>query len=227
MCYKTGHLYVLLTGLFIIEFPYKAQYECHSMSQSGPFHKYKESASLMIADPISLRSMIYASLFGALTAVGAYIIIPLPPVPITLQTLFLGLAGLLLGGRPAALSQVIYLLLGIIGLPVFAGGKAGLGILLGPTGGYLIGFVFAAFVIGKLAGLKARPGFAWLCLSLTTGTAVIYLCGVLQLSAVARLAPLKALTVGVLPFLLGDAVKIVLTALIAQKLRDRLGRSLP
>ena len=181
----------------------------------------------MNTDTTSLRSMVYASLFGALTAVGAYIIIPLPPVPITLQTLFLGLAGVLLGGRLAALSQVVYLLLGIIGLPVFAGGKAGLGVLFGPTGGYLIGFVAAAFVIGRLVALKNRPGFVWVCLSLTAGMAVIYTLGVLQLSLVARLTPLKALTVGVLPFLPGDIVKIVLTALIARKLQDRLGGNLP
>ena len=182
---------------------------------------------LMSSDTTSLRGMIYASLFGALTAVGAYIVIPLPPVPITLQTLFLGLAGVLLGGRLAALSQVVYLLLGIIGLPVFAGGKAGLGVLFGPTGGYLIGFVVAAFVIGRLVALKNRPGFVWLCLSLAAGAAVIYSLGVLQLSLVARLTPLKALAVGVLPFLPGDAVKIVLTALIARNLRDRLGGNLP
>jgi biotin transport system substrate-specific component len=181
----------------------------------------------MNTEDTSLRGMVYASLFGALTAVGAYIIIPLPPVPITLQTLFLGLAGTLLGGRLGALSQVVYLLLGVIGLPVFAGGKAGLGVLFGPTGGYLIGFVAAAFVIGKLAALKARPGFAWLCLSLVAGTAVLYALGVLQLSLVARLAPVKALAVGVIPFLPGDVIKIALTAWIALKLRDRLGGKLP
>jgi biotin transport system substrate-specific component len=181
----------------------------------------------MNSEQTSLRGMVYAALFGALTAVGAYIIIPLPPVPITLQTLFLGLAALLLGGRLGALSQAVYVLLGIIGLPVFAGGKAGLGVLLGPTGGYLIGFIIAAFVIGKLAALKTSPGFAWLCLSLIAGTAVIYACGVLQLTVVARLTPLKAMTVGVLPFLPGDVIKIILTGMITLKLRDRIGGKLP
>ncbi len=175
----------------------------------------------------SLRGMVYASLFGALTALGAYMIIPLPPVPITLQTVFLGLAGTLLGGRLGALSQTVYLLLGIIGLPVFAGGKAGLGVLFGPTGGYLIGFVAAAFVIGKLTAMKVRPGFAWLCFSLVSGTAVLYGFGVLQLALVARLAPVKALAVGVLPFLPGDMIKILLTAWVALKLQDRLGGKRP
>ena len=198
-----------------------------AVSRRGRTRNGKADQNSMSTEQTSLRGMVYASLFGALTAVGAYIIIPLPPVPITLQTLFLGLAGTLLGGRLGALSQVIYLLLGIIGLPVFAGGKAGLGVLFGPTGGYLIGFVAAAFVIGKLTALKARPGFAWLCLSLVAGTAVLYALGVLQLSLVARLAPVKALAVGVLPFLPGDGIKIVLTAWIALKLRDRLGGKLP
>jgi biotin transport system substrate-specific component len=180
----------------------------------------------MSEERTSLRGMVYASLFGALTAVGAYIVIPLPPVPVTLQTLFLGLAGTLLGSRLGALSQTVYVLLGVIGLPVFAGGKAGLGVLIGPTGGYLVGFIAAAFVIGKLASLKNRPGFAWLCLSLAAGAMVVYILGVLQLSITARLAPAKALAVGVLPFLPGDAVKIVLAALITLKIRDRMGEKL-
>jgi biotin transport system substrate-specific component len=198
-----------------------------TVSRCGPTFNGKVFRNFMNTEQTSLRGMVFASLFGALTAVGAYIIIPLPPVPITLQTLFLGLAGTLLGGRLGALSQVVYLLLGIIGLPVFAGGKAGLGVLFGPTGGYLIGFVAAAFVIGKVTALKVRPGFAWLCLSLVAGTAVLYALGVLQLSLVARLAPMKALVVGVLPFLPGDGIKIGLTAWIALKLRDRLGGKFP
>jgi biotin transport system substrate-specific component len=135
-----------------------------------------------------LRGMIYASLFGAGTAAGAYLIIPLPPVPITLQTLFLGLGGSASGGTAGALSQVIYLLIGIIGLPVFAGGKAGLGVLLGPTGGYLIGFVAGAWVIGALVNLKKKPGFGWTIVRLVAGTFVIYLFGVAQLSLVAKLS---------------------------------------
>ncbi len=172
--------------------------------------------------PLSLKGMIYAALFGAGTAAGAYLIIPLPPVPITLQTLFLGLAGALLGARLGALSQVIYLLIGIIGLPVFAGGKAGLGVLFGPTGGYLIGFVAGAWVIGAMAGLKRRPGFPWTVFSLCAGTIVIYLFGVAQLSLVAKLSLNKAIAVGVLPFLIGDAIKILAAAFVVKKVGDKL-----
>lgn len=171
---------------------------------------------------MSLQGMIYASLFGAGTAAGAYLIIPLPPVPITLQTLFLGLAGALLGARLGALSQLVYLLIGIIGLPVFAGGKAGLGVLFGPTGGYLIGFVAGAWVIGALVNLKKNPGFFWATLALSVGTLVIYLFGVAQLSLVAKLSLSKAITVGVLPFLIGDAVKILAAAYVVKRVKPKI-----
>ena len=171
---------------------------------------------------IPLRAMIYASLFGAATAAGAYIIVPLPPVPITLQTLFLYLAAALLGGRAACLSQVVYVLIGIIGLPVFAGGKAGLGVLFGPTGGYLLGFIAAAYVTGRLIELRARPGMVWTVLAMAAGTAVLYTFGVAQLSLVAHLSVAKAAAVGALPFLIGDVVKIAAATLIAVKVRERM-----
>ncbi len=127
----------------------------------------------------SLREMAFAALFGAGTAAGAYVVIPVAPVPITLQTLFLYVAAGLLGGRVAALSQVVYVLLGVIGLPVFAGGKAGLGILFGPTGGYLLGFILGAYAAGKLMPSNGVPGAVRTVLALAAGTVVIYVPGVL------------------------------------------------
>ena len=173
-------------------------------------------------EKLSIRGMVYASIFGAGTAVGAYILIPLPPVPITLQTLFLNLAGALLGGRLGALSQVVYVLLGIIGLPVFAGGKAGMGVLLGPTGGYLIGFIVAAYVVGKLIEIKKKPDFVWTVFSMVAGMIVIYVFGVIQLSFIAKLSINRSISVGVLPFLIGDAFKIIAAAIIALKIRDKI-----
>ena len=172
---------------------------------------------------LSVRGMIYASVFGAVTAVGAFIMIPIPPVPITLQSMFVYLSGALLGPRLGLLSQVVYLLTGIIGLPVFAGGKAGLGVLFGPTGGYLTGFVAGAYVIGKSVEMRENPGLAWLLLSMVMGTVVIYLFGVVQLSLVARLTLRKAVLAGVLPFMIGDMLKIAAATLITVKVRDRVG----
>ena len=171
----------------------------------------------------SLRGLVYAALFGAGTAAGAYIIVPIPPVPITLQTLFLYLAGALLGGRLALLSQVVYLLLGIIGLPVFAGGKAGLGVLFGPTGGYLIGFLPAAYIVGKWNEMLKTPSFLSVLLSMIAGTVPVYLLGILQLSFVAKLDLVKAVSVGMLPFLIGDGIKILVATLLAGRLTGYVG----
>ena len=166
--------------------------------------------------------MIYASLFGAGTAVGAYITIPLPPVPVTLQTLFLYIAAALLGGRLGAMSQFVYVLLGIMGLPVFSGGKGGLGVLFGPTGGYIIGFILASFLIGTLIDLKKEPRVLWMGFSMIIGTLVIYTLGVIQLFLVAKLSMVKAVTVGVLPFLIGDFLKMVVAVTITFKMRGRI-----
>jgi biotin transport system substrate-specific component len=163
--------------------------------------------------------MVYAAMFGALTAVGALIFIPLYPVPITLQTLFTALAGLLLGRYYGALSQVVYVLLGVIGLPVFDGGKSGLGILLGPTGGYLIGFIIGAWVTGAVARVQRNPGFLWLCLSVILGYVAVYAAGVTQLAMVAHLTVRKAVLVGALPFVPGDILKCAAAALLAWRLR--------
>ena len=176
----------------------------------------------MVEENSSLRGMAYASMFGALTALGAYLMIPLPPVPVTMQTLFVILAGALLGGYLGALSQVVYILLGVIGLPVFSGGKAGFGVLIGPTGGYLIGFVVGALVIGKLTSLKRDPGLLWLMGSMLAGVAIIYTLGIAQLMLVAKLDFIKAISVGLLPPLPGDIIKIVVAAFICRKIRARI-----
>ncbi|MDA8124359.1 MAG: biotin transporter BioY [Deltaproteobacteria bacterium] len=180
----------------------------------------------MNSEKRSLRSMAYASLFGALTAVGAYIMIPLPPVPVTMQTLFVNLSGALLGGTLGAMSQIVYILLGVIGLPVFAGGKAGAGVLIGPTGGYLIGFVVGSFCIGRLLSLRSKPGLLWIVGSMTAGIAVVYLLGIIQLMLVAKLSLAKAVAVGLLPPLPGDIAKIAVAALICRKVRERVQKKL-
>lgn len=90
-----------------------------------------------VSGPIQIRMTVYASLFAALTAAGAYLSIPIGPVPIVLQNLFILLSGLLLGSRWGPASVAVYLLAGACGLPVFAGGMGGIGRLVGPTGGYL------------------------------------------------------------------------------------------
>lgn len=181
----------------------------------------------MKQEVLSLRGMVYAAMFGATTAIGAYIVIPLPLVPITMQTFFVSLAAALLGGTLGALSQVVYVLLGVIGLPVFAGGKAGFGVLMGPTGGYLAGFIVGAYIIGKLIEMKEKPGFLWMAFAMLIGHVALYVLGVAQLMFVAKLTLGKAFAVGVLPTLPGGAIKIVAAAFVAVKLRDKIRQVFP
>ena len=165
-----------------------------------------------------LRMMVYASLFAALTAVGAFLAIPIGPVPIVLQNMFVYLAGLLLGGRWGLASVGVYLLAGACGLPVFAGGLGGISRFIGPTGGYLIGYLPAVYLIGKIAQ-KANPRVVSDVLAMICGTLVLYACGVSWLKIVTGMSPAKALALGMVPFLIGDALKIAAAAAIAKALR--------
>jgi len=168
-----------------------------------------------------LRKTVYASLFAAFIAAGAYLAIPIGPVPITLQTLFVLLTGLLLGSRWGAASVAIYLLAGIAGLPVFSAGTGGIGQIIGPKGGYLIGFLVAAYLTGlineKTSGLSGRvisDVAAMLC-----GTAAIYLFGVIWLKIITGMEWGKTLSLGMYLFLPGDALKIAAAVFIAGALR--------
>jgi biotin transport system substrate-specific component len=165
-----------------------------------------------------LKRMVYAALMATLTAVGAYIAIPIGPVPIVMQNLFVMLAGLLLGGRWALISVGAYLLAGAVGLPVFAGGTGGIAKFFGPTGGYLIGFGVAAYAIGTISE-RTTATVLGDCLAMIVGTAIIYFFGVSWLKFVTGMSLAKAIGIGMLPFLIGDALKIAAAIPIARMLR--------
>jgi biotin transport system substrate-specific component len=161
------------------------------------------------------KYLILTGLFAALTAIGAYIYIPLPisPVPITLQMFFTFMAGGLLGKKYGFFSQLIYVLIGAIGLPVFAGGAGGIGILFGPTGGYVLGFMAA----GYIAGMSKDKYFSKI-IYMLLGLVVIYLLGTVRLMYVVQVDFIKALTMGVTPFIIGDLIKVALAAYLSVKL---------
>jgi len=163
--------------------------------------------------------MTFISLFAALTAVGAFISIPFQPVSFSLQTLFTLLAGMTLGSTSGSLSQVIYIFLGLIGLPVFSGFKSGMGILFGPTRGFLFGFIIAAYIIGKILEVNKNNHIFHYLLAGVIGTVVIYVIGLAQLSLVADIGIKKAIVIGVLPFLPSDMLKIIAASFIANKLK--------
>jgi len=165
-----------------------------------------------------LRMMVFASLFAALTAAGAYIQIPIPfsPVPVTLQVFFVLLAGSMLKSKWGGLSIIVYTLLGIAGLPVFAGGSSGMGVLFGSTGGYIIGFILAAYTVGKLSEKVEnadKSSFFTNALNMSAGVLVIYACGFIRLMF--EIGPGAALALGVIPFLPGEIVKTAVAAYIA------------
>ena len=173
---------------------------------------------------LKARDILNVALFSALAAIGAFIHIPLPfsPVPITLQTLFTYMAGALLGGYLGALSQLIYILIGISGLPIFAGGNAGPSVLIGPTGGYIVGFIVGAFVIGKMTEAKKNSGLLWLLTCMIVGTTIIYISGVTQLMNWMKIDFEKAVIMGVAPFIAGDVLKMVVAAYTTHRIRRRL-----
>jgi biotin transport system substrate-specific component len=146
-----------------------------------------------------LKRMVYAALMAALTAAGAYIAIPIGPVPIVLQNLFIMLAGLLLGGRWGLISVGVYLLAGAVGLPVFAGGTGGAGKFVGPTGGYLLGFAAAAFLVGVISE-RGNGRVSMDVLAMVAGTLVIYVFGVSWLKVVTGMSGSKAVCRGHVAF---------------------------
>ena len=152
-----------------------------------------------------------------LAALCAQIEIPLYPVPITGQTFGVLLIGALLGANRGAMSMLGYLALGAAGLPVFAGGATGLTAFMGPTAGYLVGFVVAAYLVGFLSERGWDKHFPSAVLSMVLGTMVILLCGVIGLSGFVGWD--QVLQLGVYPFLIGAGIKIGLAAAILPQAR--------
>lgn len=175
------------------------------------------------------KHMTLVALFAAIIVVLAAIpAIPLPfsPVPITLQPLGVFLCAALLGSKLGGLSVLIYVLLGAIGLPVFSSGAAGIGVILGPTGGYLIGFVIGAFVIGFLMEKGPFTGLVRDIFAMAVGLTVIYGLGTLQLSIVTDMPLTKALAVGSLPYIPLDIVKMGLALALARPIKKRVALSI-
>ncbi|MHC5269169.1 biotin transporter BioY [Enterococcus sp. LJL98] len=166
-----------------------------------------------------LREQLLAAMFAGIIAVGAQIIIPLGFVPLSLQTFTIGLTATLLGRRTGTWAISIYLLLGLVGLPVFAGGKSGFGVLFGPTGGYLIGFIFASILIGSLR--KNWTYFSVIGINLI-GFLLALTIGAIWLSFVADLTFVQGFNSGFLPFLLPEVLKAIGVGFLAVLIKKRL-----
>lgn len=174
---------------------------------------------------MKLRSLCLCALFAALTAAGAFLRIPLGYTSVTLQFFFTAMAGVLLGAKYGALSQLLYVLLGLAGLPVFTLG-GGLGYVLQPGFGYLLGLIPAAWVIGKVTQKRRETRFLYAAMAL--GLLTLYAVGLPYLWLISavfldrNLTLTAVLTGGLLVYLPGDAAKIVAAAFLCGRLRDRL-----
>jgi biotin transport system substrate-specific component len=168
----------------------------------------------MFGDIGRSQTIAYSAAFVGLITLGSWISIPFIPVPFTLQTRFILLAGAVMH-RKAVIPVVLFLLLGVLGLPVFHNGAAGPALILGPTGGYLAGFVIAALV----AGFSYECRSEWMrAAGMISATILILVFGAAWLMVSMGMALLPAVIAGILPFLAGDLLKAAAAFLIARRL---------
>lgn len=176
------------------------------------------------------RDLCLCAVFAALTAVGAFIKIPVPVCPFTLQLLFTTLAGLLIGKRLGTLSVAIYVIIGLLGVPVFTQG-GGFGYVLQPTFGYLIGYIAGTFVTGAIAGVSREPKLSRLLAASLAGLLVVYLFGMVYLYIICNYVldtPYTAGAVVLYCFVLavpGDILLCAVASVIAKRVIPALGKS--
>ncbi|ARI75795.1 biotin transporter BioY [Halobacillus mangrovi] len=168
-----------------------------------------------------LRVIVNCAVFAAITAILAQVEIPLPVVPISGQTLAVGLTATILGSRQGAIAMVGYAALGAIGLPVFAGFKGGAQVLIGPTGGYIFGFILTAFITGFILE-KTKFNLTMALVANIVGMIVTLICGTIQLKFVLDMSWNQALAAGVYPFIAVGLIKAFLASWIGITVRNRL-----
>lgn len=205
-----------LIGFFLINFHFFLKNRILPLADAPPAKCYNGA--------MTTRRIVFTALFAALTAACGFITIPVPgtPVPIVLQNMMVVLDGLLLGPLYGAGAALLFILAGIIGLPVFSGGTAGIARIMGPTGGFIIGYAISALVAGLIAGkpvIGGKNSVLRISLASLCAFAVMYVPGVLHFMHVMNRTFSETLALCVLPYLPGDAVKIVISVLIALPLR--------
>ena len=167
--------------------------------------------------PTAVKDLVFTAMFTALIAVCSIISIPIGEVPVTLQTFAICLAAAMLGWKRGTLSVFVYILLGAVGVPIFAGMKGGVGVLVGPTGGYIIGFLLTALAVGFAADRWRRKALP-LTIAMAVGVLLCYVVGTVWFMAVTEMGLGESLLLCVVPFLIPDAVKIAAAVLLSNRL---------
>jgi len=172
---------------------------------------------------LNIREIALVAIFPALMAATAGISIPLGNLPaISLQTMFVFLAGLLLGPKLGTLSIVIYVLMGVIGIPVFSNYRGGISVLFSQSGGFIIGFIFATLFIGFMKNIKfLNKNILYIFMILIVGNALIYMTGATYISYLTNATIFSVLATFV-PYLLGDAIKISVVMYVYPRIRQQL-----
>ncbi len=169
-----------------------------------------------MTEKVKIRDLTLIALFSALLCIISSFSVPIGPVGITLATFGIYLSGAVLGWKRAGAAVAVYLLLGLVGLPVFSGFMGGVQRLAGPTGGYLVGYILCAVITGLLS---EKIGKAWgAALGMVLGTVALYAFGTAWFCIMSGSGLLSALSVCVIPFLPGDALKIALAAVLGSRL---------
>ena len=169
---------------------------------------------------MKLRKMIFCAVFAAILCVTAPLAIPLGPVPLTLATFVIYLAASVLGWRLGTVSVLLYIAIGAIGLPVFSGFSGGFQKLAGVTGGYIVGYIPCALAAGFIAG-KFKGRIWSYPVGMAIGTILLYTLGTAWFSLETKTGAAAALLLCVVPFLIGDVIKIAVVTAIAPQLRKR------
>lgn len=176
---------------------------------------------------LNTKEMIYISLFTSLTIIGAFLSIPIGNIPISMQTVFVLLSGIILGGKLAAISQIIYILIGLVGLRVFAGFKGGVQIIFSPTFGFLIGFIFASFIVGNLIKNNKKNKFVNFFIITLIGSTIVYIFGlpymyfILNKILKTPISFIQTIKTGCFIFIPGDILKSFIAAFIGFEFQKR------
>lgn len=180
---------------------------------------------------LSVKEMALVAMFAALTSIGAFLSIPLGEVSITMQSLFVILSGLILGPRLGVLAQIVYLILGLIGLPIFAGFTGGLHSIMKPSFGFIIGFVFTAYIVGKITYSSKILTKKKIWIGTLIGTITMYIFGIPYMYYMLNFIMGKGfsfseiLKIGCVIFLPGDFLKFILVSLLATRILPILHKS--
>ncbi|SFB05745.1 biotin transporter BioY [Clostridium frigidicarnis] len=170
---------------------------------------------------MKVKHMIIVPLFSALVIIGSYIQIPIGPVPFTLQTLMVVLSGIILGSKLGMLSQLIYMLIGLIGLPVFSGGKGGFSAVVSPTFGFVISFILIAYISGKIIESSIKNLKLKIFLASFIGCFSSYIIGIPYFFIIFKyilsnsIPFYKVLNLTFIPFIIGDLIKVLVATLIS------------